>query len=255
MDINRSQISYQGLNRHLSKQIFRPETAEKLSEIFPKSNEIVGNIPPQWVNNIPVEKRAEIIPQLLNSLGDFFSNKFSILPGKKLKSFLLTRIFRKYGVINKNSSVKITKVGSGVFSKGYKLSNSDGTTFFVKKFKNKPKDIDYLDTCIHGCVRESNIKTFLNSHLKTTSEKEHFPKFYYGDIKNGYYLEEYLSRRDSLDPKSLFNTKLVKSEIQETLKNHHLHHYDLHNKNVKFYFDKNDDIKAKCFDLGGVYTE
>lgn len=254
MEINYSSTSYQGLNRHLSKQVFEPKNVEKLDKLFPKSNGIVGNIPQEWLKNIPVEMRGEIIPQLYQALGDFMRNIFPKLPGGTLKGIFLTRVLRKYNIINKETSIKVKKIGSGFMANGYKLKSSDGSTLFLKRFRGKTwLNRSLIDSGKHGKVREANLKTFLSHNLKKNSEKHQFTKFHYGDIHNGYYIEEYLSEPNILRP-WLLDKDGAKNEIQLTLAKYKLYHCDLHNDNAKFYFDKNNKLQATCFDLGGIIS-
>lgn len=257
MEINSSPVSYQGLNRTLSKRVLSNKTVLELDRLNPKSNGIVGNIPPQWVQGMPVEERGELIPQLYTKLGNFISKVLPKLPGTKIQSAILTNILRKHKAIDSSSSVTIEKIGKGALSKGYRIKNeSDGTALFLKRFVETHKNKSLRETGTHGAVPENNLKTFLKHDLKTKKEKSLFTNFHYGDIKNGYYVEEYLSHRDFVNPDSILPTNIreLDSSIYGTLYKHGLCHADLHERNVKYYFDKNEDIAIKCFDLGGAHT-
>lgn len=258
MEINSTPISYQGLNRTLSKRVFRNKTILELDKLNPKSNGIVGNIPPQWVQNMPVEERAELIPKLYEKLGKFVSKVLPKLPGNKIQSILLTNILREHKAIDSSSSVNIKKIGKGLLSKGYRIKNkSDGSSLFLKRFIETHKNKYLRTTGIHGPASENNVKTFLKHDIKTNKEKSLFTNFYYGDMRNGYYVEEYLSHRDFVNPDVILpcNVRELESSIYETLYKHGLYHSDLHEKNAKYYFDKNDNLAIKCFDVGGVHVE
>lgn len=256
MEINYTPVSYQGLNRQLSKELFSKETIVKMDKLYPKSNGIVGNIPATWVQNMPIEERGELIPKLYEKLGHFISKVLPKLPGNTLQSKILTSILRKHKAINSSSSVSLKKVGKGKMGKGYKLENkSDGSTLFLKRFKKKSqRNKIFLESGHHGAEYENNVKTYLAHELKTKEDKSVFTNFHFGDVRNGYYVEEYLSRRDKIVPDQLIYgaERDAEGKIYKTLYKHGLYPKDLHDENIYLYFDKNDELSIKCFDLGGV---
>lgn len=255
MEINSSPISYQGLNRKLSKNIFYHETVRELDKLYPKSNGIVGNIPPQWIKNMPADKRGTLIPDLYATIGKFVSILLPIIPSDTLRNKTLTYILRKHQAIGPKSSVQIYEVAGGAMSIGYKIENkTDGYSLFLKRFEKNRKNKYLRESGIHGAIPENNIKTFLKHDMKTKREKSQFSNFYYGDIKNKYYIEEYLSKRESISYKSLMPEvrTATKKDIRTTLSEHGLYHSDLHEHNVRYYFDENGKLTAKCFDLGGI---
>jgi hypothetical protein len=253
---NTSQISYTGLTRKMSKQVFRLDSVERLQELYPKSNNIVGNLPNQWVRNMPKETRKTEIPQLYKELGAFTNGVLKKFGGGKISSFFLTKILRTHGALEKKASVKIEKVGQGALSKGYKLTNSkDGSTLFLKKFKPETQENRHLFySGVHGVKPETRTKVFLKHDIKSKKEKSYFTNFYYGDMKNGYYVEEFLDSSDSISRYDLMSLvqENVKNEIRDVMALHGFLHSDLHSGNLKFSFDKSENVRGKVFDLGGA---
>jgi hypothetical protein len=255
MEINyNQQISHKGLNRQLCKRIATKENIERLNDLYPKSHSIVGNLPPQWINNIPTDERSQKIPQLYSQMGKFISNWFFL--GNKVSSVILTHILRANGAIEKDANIAISKVGEGCFAKGYKLLNTkDGSELFLKRFSSiKKRDLDLIQYR-HGAEYELNSKSYIKHKLKKNSEKSHFSRFYFGDMRNKYYVEEYLTDEQSLDPKSIAPSQITtaRAQLRKAFYMHNLAHCDMHNHNMKFYQDKNDEVTAKLFDLGGMH--
>ena len=142
----------------------------------------------------------------------------------------------------------------GALSDGYIISDTNNQQqFFLKKFKKTRNNKFLRETGLHGTTPEINVKAYLKKHLKTESDKNSFTQFYYGDMKNNYYIEEFINGTDT--NYCLFEPikENAKRKITDTLAKHNLIHTDLHNFNLHYYVsDKNNSIMAKCFDLGGV---
>lgn len=71
-------IGFQGLSRHLSRNFviggkskktgfinFAEDTVIEAVETYPKARRFVGNLPPEWIDRIPKEKRRETVRQIL----------------------------------------------------------------------------------------------------------------------------------------------------------------------------------------------
>ena len=244
-------ITFNGLNRQLSKNVFSRDSAQKLSRLYPKSNGIVGNLPSDWICRIPKNNRNSDIKSLYKILGCYLSIKRFYPNDSKLYDFILTKILRKYNVIPKSSKVTVTKVEKGAYGQGYRISNSeDNNSLFLKLFNDK-KEIG--EKLTHGCTSEANCKAYVKKKL-SSKDKRYFSNFYYADIKNNFYLEEYLpienrfsSYKSSSEERVWFTKK-----VESVLKKIGLVHEDLNYGNYFIYRNDGKSI-GKCFDLGGIY--
>ena len=94
-------ISFQGLNRCLSKHFINKKTALELANIYPNSRRFVGNLPHEWIAEIPQKRRKETIQEIQDLFASFaeklYTPKFSEFPKneqfvtdflKKLEKFL-----------------------------------------------------------------------------------------------------------------------------------------------------------------------
>ena len=254
MQINSSPISYQGLNRQISKEVITKTTADAFCKLYPKSNGIVGNIPHEWVKNIPPQDREKNIKYFYDKMGTFIYWGLPIFSDSTISSHILTKIFRKTGIIDKNNQIKITSFMEGALSDGYIISDKNsGKQFFLKRFKKTFDNYGLRKTGLHGASPEINVKAYFKKHLKTRNEKNLFSQFYYGDIKNNYYIEEFINGTNIYCNLFAPMKENAKRKITDTLAKHNLIHTDLHNFNLHYYVrDKDNLIMAKCFDLGGI---
>lgn len=129
----------------------------------------------------------------------------------------------------------------------------------MKKFKQNFTDTNLY---MHGILKESNNKIYMKSKFKK-KDKTYFSNFHYADIKNGYYIEDFLvSKGDVAEnaknvyerDKEYYNLDghcLIISKIQYVLNKYGLRHEDLSVSNVKIYNAKNG-YKPVCFDVGGL---
>ena len=239
MKINNKQLQnspkFNGLNTVLKKEIFSKGTIKQLSSYYPNSHGIVGNLPPQWIKNIPLEKREDYIKNIYLELGicanEIRNNFVRSLDFYKDK---IEKILKKYNAINDDTTVIMTRIGSGAYSIAYKINNLVLKIFY----EESPSD-----SLSHGVYSESNTKIYLNHNLRQ-KDKLNFSHFYYSDINNGYYLEDYIE--GSKDPDLIKNANPY--TIQKILKKLNLNHSDLHNENYKI--DNNGNIIV--FDCGGI---
>ena len=261
MQIESNNVSYTGLTKKFSRSLFNySDTLKALKSNT--SNGIVGHIPNQWIKQIPCDLRRENITEYHKNMGFFVSKILPFTKDSKLSSFFITKIMRHSNIIPSKTSVKIQFVGEGSFGKGYSIINdATGDVFFLKKFKHK-YDAKYFSLLEHGIVTEANSKMYLKSNLKR-KDKDFFSNFHYADIKNGYYIEDFLSAKNDVakgvkDWKTRDNIYMDISRpnhllyrIQRVLKKYSLHHGDLSVANVKIYNDPKG-YKIKCFDIGGL---
>lgn len=261
MQIESSNVAYTGLTKQFSKSLF--EHKEAISAVRNNvSKGIVGHIPDKWVKQIPYENRRANITEFHKTMGCFVNRILPLTRDSKFSSFVLTKIMRHSNVISKDSSVALKYIGKGDFGKGYSIINKKtGDAFFLKKFNHK-YDSDYLWTFQHGILQEANNKMYVKSNFKK-KDKSLFSNFHYADIKNGYYIEDYLSDKNDIAQgvKSAFERRNIYFDasypnhllykVQSVLKKRGLQHGDLSVSNVKIYNDVNG-YKVKCFDLGGL---
>ena len=89
-------------------------------------------------------------------MGHFVNKILPYTRGTYLSSFILTRLMRQAQIIPKNSSIKVTHIGTGTFGEGYLLSNqTTGDNFVLKRFKCTYKNVNLFN---HGILAETNNK-------------------------------------------------------------------------------------------------
>lgn len=250
MESRNSNISYRGLTRQLSKNIYTHDAIGKLSELYPQSNGIVGNLPSQWIKNIPAENKSDKIKSLYSNLGMFFAHVFPITRSSTISNKILTSILRKGGAIAKDSEVSIRYEAQGFVARGYKIENvKENYSLFLKKYK---KVSSYMSRRLrHGVNTESNTKVFLDKNIKQKSDKKHFSKFCYGDIKHNYYIEEFIEDiNDKVSDKRDYMPPIFKVLSKLGLKIS-----DLHSGNLKIKKDKDGKYYGVAFDLGQVFRK
>ena len=245
----KNNINFGGLNKQLSKEIYKKENIKIINNVFSKSNGIVGNLPPQWINNIPPKERKINIKSLYLDLGNLIikTSRYRTRNFGKEYSHEIEFILKKYKAIKQDSKINIEYIDQGAYSYGFKIENkNENYNLFLKLFREESP----YDTIGHGQYSECNTKMFLKKHLNK-NDKLNFSKFYYGDINNGYYIEEFLSSKNSLlqFPSQIKNDKI--QNLQKILEKLNLYHYDCNESNYKIYYP-NNKYKMVLFDCGGI---
>ena len=196
--------NFRGLSRSLSKRVYDNSADIKAeADKYKKSNYVVGSLPPQWIDKIPKEIRAEIIKEIYNcfkeaSLSLRESHKFFSSDHIGFRKPLTTRIYKKNSIdilkevlykakiINDKKDFSLQLVDDGSYGVCYKLTiGSD--SFALKVFKK----ISDLSEEFHGNYIEINRAHYLNKNAKNYQ----FAKFYFGDLKTGYLIEDFISNK------------------------------------------------------------
>lgn len=283
MEVNNTFLqspSYKGLTSQYKKAIYSKEGLTALQNLYPTSNGIVGNVPFFWVKNMPAESRKQAIKGLYADLGKFFSllrdkiynpsdlyfedietvNKEALKEKVqnpetgKFSTFqsMLTRILKKYHAIESGSSVKIDITGSGGFSCGLTVTDKKSKKkIFIKLFNNFAFNNDWQG---QGPTIEANNNVYIQNNLKTKSDKKHFPKFYYADTCNGYYIEEHLDDRGEAVSEKIINENSsgLIEEIKQILEKISLADTDKIIGNIKAFQTKSGKLLPVLFDCGGI---
>lgn len=259
IETNNNNIAYKGLTKKLSKLLYTYNEINRMVSSNKNSQGLVGHIPYQWVKQIPFDARRENITKFHKNMGFFVNKVLPFTQDSCLSSLMLTHIMRRSKIIPKNSSVKIKFVDEGSFAKGYLLTNNTtGDEFFLKRFKQLG---DSLNIGFHGVLVESNNKMFIKSKFKK-KDKAYFSNFHYADIKNNYYVEDYLSDKDDIaknikdrDKRARLYKQVSKEhglilKLKQILNKYGLAHNDLKTYNIKIY-NSEKGYKPICFDSGG----
>ena len=202
-------IGFQGLNRCLSRSFVNggrnkvtgfaqmaEDTVMEAIKNHPKSRRFVGNLPPEWIDRIPKEKRKETIQQLQ----DLFSNFAEKLctpqctKFKKDETFVvdfLKNLKQKLGL-----DTNIEFIDSGEIGKAYKLKV--GKKKYV--FKTFHSDMDPGFSKSHGKVFEPARAPYANK-----KGCKSFVDFYFGKIgtpesQDGFMLTKFEPSDQKLTP-------------------------------------------------------
>ena len=144
-------ISFQGLNRCLSKHFINKETALELANMYPNSRRFVGKLPHEWIIEIPEEKRKETIQEIQDLFASFaeklYTPKFSEFPkNEKFVTDFLKKLKKFLGM-----DTKIEFIGEGITAgKAHKLVVGD-KQYVLKTFHS---DIDEELVEKHGKIME-----------------------------------------------------------------------------------------------------
>lgn len=224
-------VSFNGLNRCLSKRLLETsDSFEKLSNCCKKSNGIIGNLPAEWIFNIPKEDRAKAIKQFYSDFGKVivkFAKQSQDQCGKvsspskgdlvqyyseKMKNLSdeATLIFKKAKIIGEDHSIKIESFSNntGSFGEVFKLSGPFKDSYALKNFKtqvlSKEEEFlfppNYLYT--NSSAGEAGRAAFIQKH---TGKNSQMVPFFFSDTNSSYMLNKFI---DDSVPKPKRNVPL-----------------------------------------------
>lgn len=182
--------SFKGLTAKLTKATYSKKEVVALFKRYErKSNGIVGQLPHEWINLIPFEKRKLVIKNLFQELGEAFSllrkNNFS--ERINLLEKRLNKIFKNVGILKRKQSVNLTPIGQGGFGQVYKLKLLN-KSYALKVFKvnNDNKSWKYLE---NGNFYEQALGQYLKKKIPKRNKNVSY--MYYGDLKNSLQLSTF----------------------------------------------------------------
>lgn len=272
--------SYKGCTLQCKKAMYSKEGFQALQNFYPNYNGIIGSVPFFWVKNMPIENRKQEVNGLYADLGKFFSllreklfdsstlddNGIETVNEAALKEkvrnpetgrrstfqSMLTHILKKYNAIGSSSSVKLDIIDVCGFSCGLTLADKNSKKkVFIKLFNNFAFNNDWDG---QGPAVEANNNVYIQNNLKTKSDKKHFPKFYYADVYNGYYIEEHLDDRGESVSEDVINKNAsgLIEEIRQILEKISLANTDKIIGNIKVFTSKTGKLLPVLFDCGGI---
>ena len=197
-------ISFLGLTRTIGKKIF--ETYEELIDLVeskPNANGNIGNLPKEWIDKIPEDKRRESILYLY---GTFNALSLSLRHSCKdldKESKCLTEAFQTVGILKEGETATIDANKSlyGGFGRIFslKLSNNPDMIYAIKLFHSAGEsNVDQENE--NGNVIEMNRGMYFRKNIDKTSElikdhgkKSNRPKFFFANALNGYMVTQYIN--------------------------------------------------------------
>lgn len=233
---NSQRINFTGLSRTLSKKAYEDASLIK-SEVlkYTKSKGIVGNLPKEWIEKIPIQNREARIKNLYadfkNIVNDFrakvVNNSSELKPHLLGESFKimgekLQGAFEKAGIKTEKLSINYLDYGSRGL--GLNLTGISNNRYMMKIFYSN----DFLYKGLsngHGNYIESNRAMFLNKG------KNDWIGFNFGDINAGFLVEKFIGK----------NTPKYKGKVVPE----------------QFYGLKNQDearLNGYQYDYGGLYV-
>lgn len=177
-------LAFQGLNRYLSRHIIENKadkgiliTAEEsvlnALEKCPNSRRFVGNLPPDWINTIPKEKRKETVQQIQDLFADFAKKICSYWKVKSKNYKLAAPEFEKKLEEILNLKVNINYYSQGDLGKTFKLNV--GEKLYI--FKNFHRDLIIDGEELHGKTFEPAFAPYAHKNGCKT-----FADFYFGKV-------------------------------------------------------------------------
>ena len=228
--------SFCGLTSKLSKAVYEKDEVIKLYKKYePKSHGIIGKLPAQWIYQIPLEKRPEMIKNIFASVGEAFSGLRTMKDNafaQKIAARTITKSLKKAGVLKRFQKAKITYHDSGSFADVYKL-DVQGESYAIKVFKKILLKGMHFDN-INGNFFEQPVAQYLKK--KIPKRKNNWFKFYFGDLKNGVMFSRFENGDYPFDRKPFATEKIG-------ILTHSKEHYN----------DRNN-IEGRIIDAGSVET-
>lgn len=204
-DTFEKRVSFAGLSKDLGKKLYNDETSIiKASEKNKYSNNVVGNMPPSWVNKIPFEERKESIQGLYSRLDKIsnllrecdFSKKSEVKAEKRL-----TLAYRKAGIISNDDSITMTKLGAGSSGYGYLIEGLPNNEKYVMKIYHQYDGYNRLA----GQYIEMNRAKYWRKNAGSNNQRT---EFFFGNIDSGYMFTRYIDE-NSAKPKRIINPLLL----------------------------------------------
>lgn len=189
-------VNFKGLNRSLSKKPF--ETTEAIIEEWKKHQNslgIVGNLPHQWIEMIPIFQRGEIIKAFYIDFKTAVKN-FRKHQNPKTFSENLTTAFQKASIIKDNETITIERLGSGALGTGYQIKGVAGNSLCIKVFHDNNNANN-----IHGNYAEINRAAFWQRNVGKNTQ---IVPFFFGDIDSGYMVTKFIGKYSKINEKSSY---------------------------------------------------
>ena len=204
-DVFQKDISFQGLSKDLGKKLYEdvPEVGE-VSLKNPKSKEIVGSLPPNWIQQIPFSERKETIQKLYKDLTvvPYVLRKYDFSP-KAIKKAdkKLTKAFQDAGLVDKKQKVSLKKLGNGSVGYGFLIEGLKDNQNYVMKVFHAYGDYNRQA----GPYIEMNRAMYWKKQAGSNTQRA---EFYFGDLKSGYMVTQYIDE-STPKPKRFVNPILL----------------------------------------------
>ncbi|OGI22969.1 MAG: hypothetical protein A2287_08930 [Candidatus Melainabacteria bacterium RIFOXYA12_FULL_32_12] len=214
LDQNSSQPStnFTGLSSSMESKAFnKQETIVKLRESYPNSLGVTGNLPADWIKEIPKDKREEEIKKLYKAFDEiteiFRSGRprerdqwsdqqvLKIRPSEESlqkASNILINTFKNAG-IKIEEDIKIEKLGAGKLGYAFKFNVNDDKYVF-KVYHDIDSNLGLVKYG-HGNPLENNKALFIK---RNTHGKNQYAPYYFGNVKSGYMIEKYIDKDNVL---------------------------------------------------------
>lgn len=183
-------IYFTGLSDAMGRQLF-PTGKEILDLLnkFPKSEGVVGNLPADWIDHIPVNERKQRIKDVYSAFGQAVNylrkNLYTISKEayEKEASQLIKNSLVQAGIMPAEQSLELKRLGAGKYGTGYSINVAD-KKYLLKVFHEHAKPANEY----HGELIETNRAKFVDQN----TGKNQFSKFYFADLNNGYDLFQFV---------------------------------------------------------------
>ncbi|EKE03011.1 MAG: hypothetical protein ACD_20C00293G0003 [uncultured bacterium] len=201
--------AFQGLTNKLGNYQYNdPQEVKALIDKYPKSNAIVGNLPPEWIDKIKEkypsqDERKKIIKEIYNVFGEvadllrIYSSKPDVMHDASKK---LGNAFNKAGVSQNFKPLEYK--GRGSSGSGYMFQA--GQKKYILKVYHTKDDYSSLESGNKPSL-EANRGMFWK---KNAAKDERHAKFYFADIKTSYNVVEFIENKIPL-PKKIVDERIV----------------------------------------------
>jgi hypothetical protein len=227
MKSNDNNPSFQGLSNKLKDGLFSQQEIKEFINKYSKSNGWIGSIPGEWEEkirikfNLPRKEHSEKVKGFYNELGKIISDlRESGQTDGSINNFStqINQLMHKVGILSEKEKINIEKLGSGGFGTGYKLGvENDPNQYVIKVFHEISKNND-----IHGNPVEANRGIFVRNYAHEPNESNgneannyQFTRFFFGDTKAGYILEQHIGV-DKKPPKNILNPELFGVKLEDS---------------------------------------
>ena len=179
-----SNISFTGLTSSLRKTVYKRQEIVDLVKKYPKSKGFVGNLMPEWIAKIPKEQRGDAVKDIYDQFSLAVKQRQNHFFGQKPQD-TIKNVLCKYKIITPETKVKFSQKGMSDTAELYRLQVGD-KSYITKIFSEST--FNNFET--GGNLIEQNHALYLNA--KPNSD---WAKFYFGNLKDGYMVTEYISNR------------------------------------------------------------
>ena len=179
------------LTQELSKKIYSKEGVMSLYKKYPKAEGItIGStgIPNQWLKRIEDLGNFDL-PNFCEQLGHIFMRDRHYSNLDTINKNML-HLFKTHKIINNEDNFSVSYLGKGFFGRAYKIAINEEPALVIKEYKRS-----YRYQNNHGNFAEQNIAEYIDRYSEKNSN---MVKYYYGDMKNGIMIMDYISKDTAL---------------------------------------------------------